>query len=185
MSFADEQQKLLDSFSSSKKKNQQPCDKVFCFKAFIMVFLIIAILAVAGVAIAALVVNANYLIVQRNCVSSSDVNGTFTGLISTDTNGPSFDWDLQYLIGSPTTNTIHIYGPIPAGQSTSSTLLIALCGTPSTLACDVSIPSVLKGSVKEYNGVGVKTMIQSFRERPNAYYVLINGVYRLNLGNLC
>jgi hypothetical protein len=179
-----EQEKLLESFLSKKKSSQQPCDKIFCLKMTIDCFLVIVVLAVAGVAIAALIVNANYLIVQRNCVSSL-VNDTFTGLISTNTNGPSFDWDLQYLIGVPTINTIHIYGPIPAGQSTSSTLLIALCGTPSTLACDVSIPSVLKGSVKEYNGAGVKTLIQSFRERPNAYYVLINGIYRLNLGNLC
>jgi hypothetical protein len=145
--------------------------------------MILVVLAVAGVAIAALVVNANYLIIQRNCVSDS--NATIFGLISTDTNGPSFDWDLQYLSSVSPINTVQIRGPIPAGQLTSSTILIALCGTPSTLACDVSIPNILKGSVKEYNGAGVKTLIQSFREKPNAYYVLINGVYRLNLGNLC
>jgi hypothetical protein len=156
-------------------------DNAYCLKIFIGVLMVLVVLAVCGVAIAALVINANYLVIQRNCVS----NESFLGFITTDKNGPSFEWDLQFTIGTPTVNTIHIMGPILPGYNTSSTLFIALCGTPSTLACDLSITFQIKGSVNEYNGAGVNTLINTFREKPNAYYVLVNGGYRMDLGKLC
>lgn len=156
-------------------------DTTYCLKMTIGFLMAIVVAAVAGVAIAALVVNANYLVIQRNCVS----NDNFLGFITTDKNGPSFVWDLQFTIGTPTINTIHIMGPILPGYNSSGTLFIALCGTPSTLACDLSVPFQVKGSVNEYNGAGVNTLINTFREKPNAYYVLVNGGYRMDLGKLC
>lgn len=150
-------------------------------KIFLGVLTGIVVLCVTGVTIAALIVNSNYLVIQKDCVA----NENFLGFITTNKNGPSFEWDLQYLIGTPTVNTIHIMGPILPGYNTSSTIFIALCGTPSSLACDLSIASVIKGSVNEYNGQGVNILINTFREKRNAYYVLINGVYRMDLGKIC
>ena len=137
----------------------------------------VAFILMAGVAIAALVVNANGQALQRYAV----IGNGFTGQISMDINSGQLSWSLQYVPPQGAVNTFYIMGPIPPGSSTGP-LDLAVCGSPSSLACDNSVPYVLKGSIMQYGSSGLVNYMTVIRQNPAFFYVLINGNVTVQLG---
>lgn len=154
---------------------------------FMAILAALSLILVAVVAIVAMVIVANGNAIQRYCV----VNDLYLGDVTLNSNNREIEWDLQSTIplGDPV-QTVHIFGPIPPGL-TSAPLFLALCGVPSTLACDTSVPSVLTGKLTEqYTGYGLKNIIRDIRAAPTRYYLEIGTVMnttglRVPLGTIC
>ena len=147
----------------------------------------ISLVLVAVVAIVAIVIVANGNAYQRYCI----LDETYLGSVLLNSNNREIEWDLQYTIPlNDPVLTVHIFGPIPPGL-TDAPLFIPLCGVPSTLACDTSVPAVLKGKLTEhYSGSGLKTIIREIRAAPTRDYLEIgtamnNTGLRAPLGTIC
>lgn len=160
------------------KKHQTYHQRAFCLRCTLGTFSALILLAVAGVAIAALVVTADQQSYQRFCMEMTDPsgegNGTALGYISLRSNEREIEWQFQHHDLSGVPINIYIWGPIPVGQSTGP-LAISLCGTPSTLACDISQVGFLKGLINESSpeGDGIKPIINAIRDNPSVFYATI------------
>ena len=144
--------------------------------------------SVAAVAIATIVLTSQGESFQRYCID----NDVYFGQLGLNSNDRTIEWDLQYVL--PPENpvlTLQIKGPIAPG-TTDGGLFLALCGVPSTLACDTLIAGILQGKLTEtYQGNSLKTSINAIREFPRRYYLELgiasNGtdLLRAPLGTKC
>ena len=140
---------------------------------FMSVLAAISLILVAVVAIVAMVIVANGNAYQRNSLLSDMFSGSFI----LNSNDRTVEWDIQHSIdmGDPV-QTLQIMGPIPAGQ-TDGPLFLPLCGVPSTLACDTSVPFVLQDKLTEQStGYGLKNIIRDIRAAPTRYYFQVGTV---------
>ena len=120
---------------------------------------------------------------RRNCIEAVGARagtaspGVLIGGIAMDLNARRIDWDLQYRDLTSDIIGVQIHGPVPAGLQFAP-CSFALCGTPSTLLCDISEPNVLEGWISEINpdGTSLRPAIQAIRNEPWRYYVQINTV---------
>lgn len=149
------------------------------------IFTALVVIAVAIVAIIAMVFNSNANALQRYCLVSNEVLGS----VSTDVNDRTVAWEMQYLNSMGIIISVHIMGPIPLGV-TQGPLDFALCGSPATLACDLTTPNQLKGLIEEYNpgGLGLKSIIQAIRLEPWRFYVQLTGsnaTVRMPMTSIC
>jgi hypothetical protein len=147
-------------------------NRTFCLRVVLAIFTIIVVVAVAVVAIVGIYNSSNANAVQRYCVAGNDVFGSIT----TDVNDRTIAWDIQYTPALGVLTSLHIEGPTPVGVSEGD-LNFALCGAPSTVACDVtSEPNRVKDTIKELSpgGSSLKPKIQAIRKEPWRYRLKIN-----------
>lgn len=148
----------------------------------LQVFTFFVALAVGAVAVVGVIIMSQQDSLQRFCVvarGSNEVNTTSTGemigAISLMSNERKVGWELQYggLANAPV--ELQIRGPRLPGMPTGP-LALALCGVPSTLACDTSVAGVLEGVIDQTGAGGqpLKPIIQAIRDQPWRYYVQAN-----------
>jgi len=192
---ADENSPLIIEPSTNSTK--KPCcwwgdteatqKKTYCLRVTLGIFAALVVIAVAIVAIFAIVYSSNANALQRYCV---EANGTVFGYVSMDVNDRDIEWEIQHTPDMGTVVSLHIMGPIPIGL-TEGPLDFALCGSPSSLACDLTTPNFLKDRIVELNpgGTGLKPLIQAIRTEPWRYYLQINrgagDPVRAGLGQIC
>lgn len=148
--------------------------RTYCLRVVLAIFTIIVVVAVAVVAIVGIYNSTNAGAVQRYCIVSND-DDVF-GAITTDVNDRTIEWDIQYTPALGTVTSLHILGPTPVGV-TEGDLNFALCGSPSTVACDVtSEPNRVRDTIKELSpgGSSLKPKIQAIRKEPWRYKLKIN-----------
>lgn len=136
------------------------------------IFAALVVVAIAVSAIIAMVYSSNANATQRYCVESD----SFLGAITTDINDRDIAWNLQYANDMGTIESLYIMGPIPNGLS-DGPIYVALCGSPSELACDLTVSNELKGRIEELNpgGIGLKKFIHAIRQEPWRYYIQLTG----------
>lgn len=171
--------------AQDKKTN---CVKVWNTSLGLLSALVVA--SVAAVAIATIVLTSQGESLQRYCINNC-ISDTFCGQFAVNSNDRTVEWDLQHTLpmGDPVLS-LQIRGPIPPGL-TEGPLFLAICGVPSTLACDTAVSGVLKGKLTEtYQGNSLKTTINSIRGSPRRYYLELGTAMNTTgltapLGTLC
>jgi len=140
---------------------------IFCICVSIFV-----VACAAAVSIAVIVITANGMAVQRCALFGTGTNftGTASGMLIMDSAQGSIQWTIQYTNILNNLLAIYINGPIPPGI-TDGPLDIALCGSPSTLACDLTNPAYIQHTIYTYNGNSLKTYISGIRSYPVGFYV--------------
>lgn len=168
-----------------------------CLSTTLAILTSLVVFAVVALSIVSMIVVSDQNSLQRFCgeaTAAKDVetNGTAIAMISLKSNEREIGWEIQYkdLLGMPI--GVHIHGPTPAGLD-SGPLFVALCGTPSTLACDTSVAGVLTGLITQTGTGGdpLKPIIQAIRKEPCRFEFRLkssafpNGEIRLRLCSLC
>lgn len=148
---------------------------------------VIALAMVLVVVIVVLVLNTEGSSFQRYCLD----NPNYRGQLPISSNERTIEWNIDYTLAPMDVVTaLHIYGPVMPGM-TDGPLLIAICGVPSSLACDTSVSSVLSGKIgPTHEGNSLKVPIQDIRSFPRRYYIeLITSMnttgLRAYLGTIC
>jgi len=95
------------------------------------------------------------------------------GQLILDSSDKTIEWDLRYTNVDDVPLAVYINGPIPVGLDTGP-LDIALCGSPSVVACDTTVPALLRGKIDIYNGNSLKTYISAIRALPAIYYITVH-----------
>lgn len=150
-----------------------------CWDISLAVFAAILVLAIAGVAIAQLVLGSETASEQRICyVATGDRAGSGSpgealGMISFFLNQREISWYAQYRDLQGIITALTIYGPIPEGQAVTDTIAVPLCGTPSTLVCDTSVPGRLQGTITSFSPgeTSLRPVITTIREETVRYYI--------------
>jgi len=169
-----------------------------CMSITLGVFTALAVLAVVAQSIVGVITISNQNSLQRYCGEATGPkmgtasNGVAITMISLRSNEREIEWDIQYKDFTGLPVGVHIHGPTPPGLDFGP-LAIALCGTPSTLACDTSVAGKLTGKITQVSPGGgpLKPVIQAIRDEPCRYAVRIktsaflNGEVRLRLCSLC
>jgi len=150
-------------------------------RAFQLFVALVAIL-VTVLTIISIVVTSDQNSLQRYAIKATGdqrVNTTspaeLTGALSLKSNEKEIEWDMQYIDLSGPPTELQIRGPRLPGSRTGP-LALALCGLPSSLACDTSVASVLKGTIDQ-TGAGaqpLRPIIQTIRSEPWRYYFQVN-----------
>jgi hypothetical protein len=154
----------------------------------------LVVISLAVVVIVTIVFASQQASLQRFCfVATGGVSpGKLEGAISLKTNPRQIEWKTQYKDLAAFPIALAIHGPVLPNMS-DAPLAVALCGTPSSLACDTSIANVLQGEIGETGPGGhpLKTVINAIRSDPWRYYVLLKtatfpaGEVRATLNMLC
>jgi hypothetical protein len=159
----------------------------YAVKIFFATLTAIVVVGVAVTAILSIVFTANSNSIQQYAtVSISNSSGAqIIGSTTTDVNSRQVSWYYQYTNPFGPVVYLHILGPIPAGQTIASApLLFSLCGSPSTLACDNTVPNVVQGTANQLSpsGDSLKAVITQMRQYPILYgiegYGATGGVFR-------
>ncbi len=152
------------------------------WEIFLIVLVVAVLVSVAIVAIFAIVYNSNSAGVRSYCPAA---NGNL-GYVRFNANNRVIDWRIQYpsSIGTPT--NLYVHGPVLPGATTAA-LYFSICGYPSSLACDLSVPGVLSGSIGELNpgGTPLTPIIEQVQGNPSLYYISSNNVTLGGLGAVC
>lgn len=145
----------------------------------LVAFTFIVVILLATVAIITIVYNSDQFSSRRYCVQ--------TGSVTLDGNDRSISWYVQYNSSLAPVNSLHIIGPILPGMSTATTIRVALCGSPSTHACVLTVANVLQGKIKQIDpgGTSVVPSINEISGEPFRYYVTINNVTIGTMDRLC
>jgi len=143
-------------------------------------------ITVATAAIIGIIFSSEQNSLQRFCLTATgtqEVNSTsageMIGAISLMTNERMVGWEFQYGDFSGIPIELQIRGPKLPGHKTGP-LALALCGVPSSLACDTSVAGQLQGLIDQTGAGGqpLKPTIQAIRDQPWRYYVQVNtGAY--------
>jgi hypothetical protein len=149
---------------------------------FLILCVVAVLISVAIVAIFAIVYTSNAAGVRTYCLTENDS----AGYIRFNQNDRTIAWYVQYptIVGTPT--NLYIKGPILPGATTAA-LYFSICGSPSSLACDLSVPGVLSGTILELNpgGSPLKPYIEQVNSNPSLYYATSNNVTLGRLSSLC
>jgi hypothetical protein len=151
-------------------------------KFILAVLTAVVVIAVAGVAIASIVVPSNVL--SQQCYVIRSPFGDLLGYILLDSSELQISWELQY-VGYPQANNLYILGPIPPGTTSTTNIQLALCGSPSTLACDNTVPNVLNQQITTIGGYSLKPYIQAIRDNPALFSLQLNNGTAFPLGFSC
>ncbi|MDB9801161.1 hypothetical protein OAB94_02165 [Flavobacteriaceae bacterium] len=152
-----------------------------CLKYTLVAFSILVAILAAITAIISVVVTADQNSLQRFCVVvtatklNTSSNGHMIGAVSLKSSESKIGWKLQYNDFSGIPIGVSIHGPVQPGLSVAQ-IAVALCGTPSSLACDTSVAGQLNGEIGETGTGGgpLKPVIQAIRNEPWKYYLQIN-----------
>jgi hypothetical protein len=154
------------------------------YNVAVAILALLVILAGVTVCIAVVFVSADITAVQRLCLYSE---GQATGMLTLQSSDKTIEYTISYSNVTRIPVALYINGPIPFGQN-DGPLDIALCGTPSSIACITAVPGMLYGKLNSYEGYSLKTFIDPIRAIPPFYYVLIifgDGQIRLPLTGSC
>jgi hypothetical protein len=145
----------------------------------LVAFTFIVVILLATVAIITIVYNSDQFSSRRYCVQ--------TGSVTLDGNDRSISWYVQYDSSLAPVNSLHIVGPILPGMSTATTIRVALCGSPSTHACILTVANVLQGKIGQLDpgGTPVTPAINEISSEPFRYYVTINNVTIGTMSGMC
>ncbi len=146
----------------------------------LIIFVVLVVILMAIVAIITIVYTSDAAGVRKYCPPLT------IGSLTLNINDRTIKWYIQYdnSIGTPI--NLYVNGPILPGMTTAP-IYFSLCGYPSSLACDLSVPGVLQGIISELNpgGVPLKPFIEQINSEPSRYYVTINNITQGTLGVLC
>jgi len=150
-------------------KNPFAYDKWSIFCICVTAFVVACAMAVS---IAVIVITADGMAMQRCALFGMGSNFTAIGqgMLIMDSAQGTIQWTIQYTNVLNNLLAIYINGPIPPGI-TDGPLDIALCGSPSTLACDLTTPGYIQYKLYSYNGNSLKTYIDGIRSYPVGFYV--------------
>lgn len=139
-----------------------------CLRWSIGILALVAALSILPVVIVAYLATDDVVANQRYFVDarSADMVGSLRGQLQLNYNSRQITWDLITFNMSLPFQTIHIHGPLTENVNTGP-LFVALCGTPSTLAC------ALSGVISQTNpdALSLASFISDIRARPFAYYI--------------
>lgn len=153
-----------------------------CVKFTLAILAALTVIAVAGIAIASLIVPSNVL--AQQCYVIRTVSGDMLGYILLDSSELQITWELQYT-GYGQANTLYILGPIPPGTTSTTNIQLPLCGSPSSLACDNTVPNVLNQQITNIDGYSLKPYIQAIRNNPALFTLQLNNATVFPLGFSC
>lgn len=109
---------------------------------------VFTVLAAICVAILAAIFANNVGVEQTYLVGSADVDPLIRGVIVSDSAEDKIRYDLKYKGSVAPIYSIAIVGPLNI-NSNDGPVHIALCGPPSLVACDISLPNIVQGTLKE------------------------------------
>lgn len=186
--------KFIGPNTTNDNPQQKISKRAFYLRVVLGIFAALVVIAVAIVAIMGIVYSSNANALHRYCVEARGLNSTavLRGAISMDINDRDIRWKLQHTPDLGPVLALHIMGPIPFGIE-DGPLDFALCGSPSSLSCDLTVPNYLEGHITELNpgGTGLKSIIQAIRSEPWRYYLSVNtgtfpgGELRAGLNAIC
>ncbi len=151
----------------------QPTPRTYSYwELALMLIVVIVLSAVAVVAGLSIIFTSNRAGVKRYCMTE----GT-QGSVALNENDRTIRWYIQYPLAVDVPGNLYIRGPILPG-ATVADIYLSLCGYPSSLACDLSIPGVLQGIIHELNpgGTPLKPLIVQMNSEPSLYYVESNNI---------
>lgn len=145
--------------------------KIWC-KALLIVSTVVCVILVGIVALVTVVLVSNQTGDKRYCPVG------VLGSIRLNEKGTYIIWYFQ----TTGTQSINIY--------TGGSLYLPICGFPSTLACDLSVPGILQGTITELNTVSLsgqplQPFITNINSEPSLYFLKIDNVTVGNLGVGC
>lgn len=103
-----------------------------------------------------------------------DADGFLRGQLKMNQNQKTIIWDFVY-DRLDTITTIFIIGPIGQTSTETGPVKLTLCGQPSTMACDVSIPFKVKGEITQKmpeHGT-LREVITTIRKTPAFYKMCV------------
>jgi hypothetical protein len=141
---------------------------------FALVVTFIVVIFAGAVCISVIIIQANSMAVQRYTLqcTSSNLTATAKGMTWFDSSSNTIEWNLRYTNTGDNVLAVYINGPTPVGLTTGD-LFIALCGSPSDLACDVSIAGLLHQKIYTSQNTGLGPQITTIRDFPILYYYQI------------
>lgn len=104
--------------------------------------------------------------------AASDPDGFVQGQVTMNQNQKTIEWDFVY-DRLASIMSIKIFGPIGETSTEMGPLTIALCGPPSTLVCDDSVPRRIKGKInhKMPGYQSLRQTITAIRKRRGFYKI--------------
>ena len=153
-----------------------------CIKFTLAVLAAITVIGVAVVAIVSVVIPSYTL--SQQCYNIRTTSGNMIGYVLLDSSEEKISWDLQYT-GYSAVNNLYIMGPIAPGTTTTTNIQLALCGYPSTLACDNSVPYMSAQQITAIGGYSLKPYIQAIRDNPALFFLQLNNATEFPLGFSC
>lgn len=139
----------------------------------------LVVLTVVAQSIVSTIIVSNQNALQRYCgiadgvLMGSGSPGTANAMIRVNSNERKVGWDIQYKDLQGVVTGLAIHGPVPYGLSEGPSALV-LCGSPSTLACDLTVAGHLYGELNPQNsGDPLKPIIQAIRSEPWRYALRI------------
>lgn len=161
----------LKPWSKYIDQQNQKEKKIWC-KALLIVSTVACVILVGIVALVTVVSVSNQVGTKRYCPVG------VLGSIILNEKGTYIQWYFQ----TTGTQSINIY--------TDDLLYLPICGFPSTLACDLSVPGVLQGTITQLNTVSLsgqplQPFITNINSQPSLYFLKIDNVTVGNLGVGC
>jgi hypothetical protein len=107
--------------------------------------------------------------------AGSNGTGIMIGSVVVQSSDRTIAWNLDYTTDVNAILALYIMGPIPVGQ-TDAPLALSLCGSPSSLACDLTVAGHLEGLITQLDpgGTPLKPYINAIRATPWRYYLQVN-----------
>jgi len=102
----------------------------------------------------------------------ADADGFVRGQLYMNQNQKHVKWDLLYDRLTAIT-ALYVMGPIGQTSSETGPIALPLCGSPSSLACDLSVPHKVTGEITHQSpgNQSLRDVITKIREAP-AFYKL-------------
>ena len=124
-----------------------------CWDKVIDTLTVLTVFAGVAAAIAAAVFANNVGVKQTYLVGSTEVDPLVRGLVVTDSGSDEISYDLAYKDSIAPIYSIAIVGPLNINTN-DGPIHVALCGAPSLVACDISVPNTLQGSIRMTSPAG-------------------------------
>lgn len=117
----------------------------------------------------------SYLKEQRLFIGSESTTTDCRGIVTLNSDDGAFVYDIKYAtsIGAPV--SVFLMGPIDIDTKTGP-VFVPLCGTPSLVACDLSVANTVAGTVSTISpsGTGATAYVADVRANPTLYFFQVN-----------
>lgn len=155
--------------------------KTVSWPRFWQICTLIIVLVGLVVIIMSMAFSANVDALQRNCIEAvpgrvvggvGEAGGFVTGLLEMHSSDHYLSYDLRHYSLSPI-QSIVIRGPMPVGSQVGP-VKVALCGSPSTVVCDITtLAGQVKGKLMQVlpGATDIRPVIADIRKEPWLYYL--------------
>ena len=135
-----------------------------CWDKGIDTLVVITVLAGVVCAIFAAIFANNVGVKQTYLIGVTNGPPLMRGILVTDSESDSISYDLKYHNTLAPIMSLALVGPIDINTG-DGPVFIALCGLPSLIVCDTTIPNTLSGSIRETSpgGDSLRVKIQDLR----------------------